>query len=39
VNFVAGFEVIKQFDDKKRDQQDPQNRDFVGGRHGRFTGV
>ena len=35
VNFVAGFEVINQFDDKKRDQQDSQNRDFVGGRHGR----
>ena len=33
VNFVAGFEVINQFDDKKRNQQDPQNRDFVGGRH------
>src|SRR5450432_25961 len=33
MDLVAGPDVIEQFDDEKRDQQDSQDGDFVGGRH------
>ena len=35
VNFIAGLEIINQFDDKERDEQDAQDRDFVRRRHGK----
>src|ERR1041385_2445718 len=33
MQFVAGFYVVKNFDNKKRDQKYPENRDLVGGGH------
>jgi len=39
VNFVAGFEVINQFNDKKRKSAGFAESLFIGGRHGRCTGV
>ena len=33
VDFVAGADVVNHFHDKKRNQQDSQDGDFVGGRH------
>jgi hypothetical protein len=34
VDFISSFDVIKRFHDEKWDKQNPQDGDFVRGRHG-----
>jgi hypothetical protein len=37
MDFIAGLNVVNQLDHEKWNQEDSQNRDFVGGRHGRIA--
>jgi len=34
VDFISSADVVNQFDGEKWNQQDSQDGDFVGGRHG-----